>query len=157
MAATHSVIGAADVDATQVGNVGAGEDDLITFTLPAASLHTNGMGVRVTAWGITANNANAKTLRVYFGASLATIGLDPSINGQWKVTLIIVRTGAATQEAWIDVISATSTANTPEHFTFVLAPTQTLSGAIVIKMTGQATASDDIIQRAMITELITRP
>ena len=59
--------GVLNVNTTAVGNVTTGEDNLITYSLPANTLSVNGMALRIVAWGLTANNANAKTLKVYFG------------------------------------------------------------------------------------------
>ena len=143
-----------NVNTTAVGNVGAGEDDLITYTLPAATLGVDGMGVRVLAWGYTANNANAKTLKLYFGSTLlVSASLTTSSAGRWAAEMIAIRTGATAQLGYPtmvthDATSMTLGAGSPGT------PAETLSGAVVIKATGTATANDDIVNSLLLVELI---
>ena len=143
-----------DVNTTAVGNVGAGADDLMTYTLPASTLGVDGMGVRITAWGYTANNANAKTLGLYFGATaFSSATLTTGTAGRWVMTAVLIRSGATTQLGFPLMVTHDATSKT-------LGPgvpgavAETLSGAVVIKMTGTATANDDIVQSLMLVELI---
>lgn len=148
--------GRASTNVVDVGNVGAGEDDLMTYSLPAGSLASNGQIVRVTMWGTFAATAAAKTIKAYFGATSATwsaVTLGTLQN--WQLQFIIVRTGAATQVANLigtqyDTSAGVSTTLQPAE----LAPAETLSGAVTIKLTGTATADNDVVQKAMIVELL---
>ena len=141
-----------NVNTTAVGNVGAGEDDLITYTLPAATLSVDGMGVRITAFGQTANNANAKTVKMYFGSTnMATIGLDANSVGGWVYQATVIRTAAATQIAHVNMAAHWVTFKSGGNNT---APTETLSGAVTIKCTGAATTTDDIVNSMLMVELI---
>lgn len=70
-------------DATGVANSGAGMTTLRTVSVPANALVTGGRIV-VRVYGVTANNANAKTLRCVIGAvtinmSLGTSAADPFV------------------------------------------------------------------------------
>ena len=139
-----------------VGNVGSGEDDLMTYTLPSNTLTTDGQVVRVTAWGRFATNSNVKLLKAYFGATgiLVTIaGFSPS-NAGWRTQFEIVRTGAAAQiligHNIVRDAAGSSFVFTPAEVT----PAETLTNDIVIKMTGEATSNDDIVQKGMIVELL---
>ena len=53
----------------RVGNVTTGEDNLQTNVIPAYNLKWPTAAIRTTFTGTTANNANAKTLRVYIGST----------------------------------------------------------------------------------------
>lgn len=140
------------VNLTAVGNVTTGEDDLMTYALPASILSANGMGVRVTAWGITANNANTKTVKAFFGATaVLTQALTASIAGSWHIQGVTFRTGVDTQDnsyalnqGATDIAHAEFTATTIDD-----------GAAITIKLTGESNVStDDIIQEGLMIELI---
>jgi len=136
---------------TPVGNVTTGEDDLMSYTLPAGRLDEDDKVIRVRAWGTMANNGNAKTLRPYFGATaVQSVSLTVSTT-RWNLEMTVVRTGAATQAAHARTEHGSAAANTVAQD--VASPTETLSGAVVIKLTGEATATNDIVQSGMIVEL----
>lgn len=135
------------VDTTAVGNVGSGEDTLITHNLPS-TLDNAGESIEITAFGEFAANANNKTVKLYFGSTVIfTTGAIASNNTDWRIDATILRTGAATQISIAsfsgDTVLVTSTATST-------AVTETLSGALTIKCTGEATTTNDIIQRGLI-------
>lgn len=133
--------GTANVNTTAVGNVGAGEDDLMTYSLPASALIANGDHVEIDAWGTYAANANNKTVKLYFGATAVFDSGALSVSGgAWRVRATVVRTGATAQIAVSSNHNSTQTAS----------PAETLSGAVTIKCTGEATADNDIQQLGMI-------
>jgi len=143
--------GALTVTSTNVGNVGAGTDTLQTYDLPASVLSVNGRTLRITAWGTTANNANAKTLTMAFGGqTIMTQALTTSIAGTWRITAYVVRTGDSTQDIFAELLQLT----TIVHKQTVTAGTQTDTAAITIKCTGAATTDDDIVQDGLIVELL---
>lgn len=129
------------------------ETDLLSVTLPASTLSYTGQTIRVVCWGTTGATANTKTLRLKFGATtLVTVVIAPGAAEakEWRLEATITRTGAATQVAIGQgaydgsnmVIDAT-------------APAETLSGAIVCKLTGQngtATATDITGTALVVTE-----
>lgn len=142
---------------TNVTVVGSGadttEDDLMTYSLPASTLGSNGRGVRVTAWGDGVSTADVTTVRGYFGATaVLTKVLTASQANTWKAVFEVMRTGAATQIA-TGVLHNGGTATS-----FVQAnssPAETLSGAVTIKFTGQRAVSsvaNSVRQLGMIIE-----
>ena len=149
------MIGTLSVNTTVVGNVGAGTDDLMTYTLPANSLSANGNGVRVTAWGTVANNANAKTLTVNFGtAVMATDSMTISGALNWMVIAHIFRTGSNTQ-TYIAKIESSANGLSVRDFDIESGnATESDSGTITIKCTGAATSDNDIVQKGMLVEFI---
>jgi hypothetical protein len=132
-----------------VGNVGAGTDDMMTYTLPAATLGTDGQTLSIKLWGTTAANANAKTVTLNFGATVLTLNPTTAApNAQnWYAEIIITRTGAATQ-----IGTGFCSFGAVFQTVFSAAPTETLAGAVVIKGTGTATSDNDIVQRGMLVE-----
>lgn len=139
-----SINGVAKVITTPVGNVGTGEDNLMSWTSPANALSGDGQGYRIEAVGTVANNANTKTLKVHFGATSLSFTLPISIAGTWVLRGNVVRTGAATQ-----ILNATVQCGTTAIAPASASPTETLSSTSVIKCTGEATADNDIVQTMM--------
>jgi len=145
-------LGVVTINTTAVGNVGTGTDNLMTYALPANTLSVNNMGVRVTAWGTGANNANAKTLVGAFGsATIVSTALTASQVNTWRMVMEVLRTGAGTQEAVGQLLQAGTTAITDIEQS---APTQDETAAITIKLTGAATTDNDIVQEGMIIEVL---
>lgn len=140
------------VSSTAVGNLGAGEDDLQSFTLPANSLITTNRGIRVHACGSAANNANAKTLKFYFGSQVFTTALPTSIAIAWCMDVDVIRTGASAQRTVAEarIVNTGTNALTDALQLNTIAATET--STIVIKATGTATTDNDIIQNTMVVE-----
>lgn len=138
----------ANVDFTSVGNVGAGEDNLITYSLPANALSANGKSVRFFGWGSIANNANAKTLKVYIGStSVLSVSLTANQAGTWWIDAFCIRTGSNAQKYQVRMNQGgTTTILQMANGTL----TETDTAAIVLKCTGTATTDNDIVQAAMV-------
>lgn len=137
---------------TNVGNVGAGEDNLMTYALPAGVMATDLQVIRTTQWGIYAANATAKRVRAYFGATVLVDSTSLATNGgNWRVVSEVTRTGAATQKATAFYIH-TNAAGASVVAAGISAPGETLSGAVTIKVTGESGANDDIVQHGVIVE-----
>jgi hypothetical protein len=133
---------------TAVGNVDAGEDDLISYSLLANSLNANNKGFRVTFYGNTAANANNKTIKIYFDDDqLVTTGAVAANNKDWILTATVVRDGASSQ-----VCIAQGRMNETEVEPDFTDGDSDETGALTIKATGEATATDDIVCECMIVE-----
>lgn len=131
------------------------EDTLQTFSLPANALDVVGRCVRITSWGTSANNADAKTIRQYFGVATVSASLTVATANQWKMVSTVCKTAANTQTALGEVSFGASLANGFVDLN-VTAPAQTDTSAIVIKTTGQAGAANanDIICTAQLIEFL---
>lgn len=144
-----------NINTTAVGNVGAGEDDLMTYALAASKLATVGAGVRVRLWGTTANNATAKTLKVYFGAAAAlSLALTISQAGRWMVELTVIKTGASTQDVSVLLHECTAALAAAKAAHVITTGTETDTAAITIKATGTGGADNDLVQEGMIVTYI---
>lgn len=144
---SYTPSGVLSVQLTPVSNVSTSETDLMTYSLPANSLNVNGKGVRITVWLTTAANANTKTSKVYFGGTVLRSRSAADNNILFVYQAEVYRTGAATQSA-----NATF-ANPTDAGWSATSPTETLSGAVIIKVTGQsATGSNDLTATMMKVE-----
>lgn len=143
-----------NVDLTQVGNVDVGEDNLITYSLPANTLLVNGDGVRITAWGAITSSANAKTIKLYFGtAMILSKIMDTSVASDWKIEAVVLRRTSNVQESSASMVSAAGLKIQNDG-----SLTQTDTAAITIKCTGEvgggSPANDEITQAGLLVELL---
>lgn len=161
--AAANIGGVVSANSTGVGNVGAsGPDDLQTYQLPANSLTGASRGIRIKAWGTTANNANAKSVRLSFGsADLITKQLTASIAGFWELEATILRTGVSAQDFFAKAVNygGTTVSSTDGETVAMLAnvgtATQTETAAIDIKVKSTvSTADNDIVSQGLIVEYI---
>lgn len=132
-----------DLDASDVGNVGTGEDQLYSYTLPAGKLATDEQSLRIrVALSLTANGNN-KRVKVKFGAVNI---VDPGINGISGTVVIdcqVIRTGAATQKCNCSVMALSGSHAVLSDMT------ETLSGTVAIVVTGEAVSNNDIIKESV--------
>jgi len=131
------------VSNTTVGNVGTGEDDLMSASISAATLETNTQCLCFEAHFTTAANANNKTVKIKFGATTIYDSTAVAANDdRLHVHGVIYRTGAATQIARVTAIGNNGGAFLNDvQFS---SPTETLSGAITFKATCAGTSDNDV-------------
>jgi parallel beta-helix repeat protein/putative cofactor-binding repeat protein len=137
-------------NATAVSNFGSAETDLMTYVLPASSMTAANDSLRITAFGICANNANAKTLKVYFGSTvLQTVSLTVSQAGAWRIQAEMIATGSAAQRCFSQLVQGGTT-------TLVAASNASAAeasgSAITVKVTGTGVANSDITQTGMLVQ-----
>lgn len=127
-----------------VGNVGTGEDTLASKSILAGTLLEVGQSIIFEAFGTTANNANVKTLRVNFGTSgnkqVMSRTLTPSVAFNWHIRGTIYLTTTTTQKA-VTVIHD----GAASEVDIVTNLDQNLAAAVLLAVTGEATANDDIV------------
>lgn len=141
----------AQLSAAGIGNgADVTEDTLFTFNLVANSLDSVGRGIAFLAFGTIVNNADAKTIRARFGSSV-TFTVTAPINTavSWFIKGKIYKTGASTQVGIFHGQAGASVINP-----LVVTGSETDTGAITIKVTGQAGAANagDILANGMILE-----
>ena len=140
------------VNTTSQATTGTSEEVLATYTLPAGTLSANGKAIRVTASCKHAANSNNASCSLRFGGIGGTViasRASTSSGGQYMLSATLYRTGAATQES----IGVASVENSMQ--VTVATPTQTLSGAVDIVVTGTtATAAGDITFRSLLVEAL---
>jgi hypothetical protein len=130
---------------SDTGNVTTGEDDLHSYTIPASVLSADGQSIEVEAVVACAANANNKQVRLKYGATtIADSGVVAQNGGSMVLRARITRTAAATQRALGTVQAAAHVAS------LYTTPAETLSGTVVLKLTGEGTSTDDLISKVTV-------
>lgn len=131
---------------TAVGNVGAGPDVLITYTMPALVLTSQGQSLEIITHVSNASGA-AKRFKLYFGATAVwDEGATRTSTNDFTLRCLIVAVTSTAQKATCTMISNGSYVTNQVYTT----PAETATGTIVIK--GEATTctnTNDIIQDFM--------
>lgn len=140
-----------NVNFTPVGNVGSGEDDLMTKTVESNVLGEDGDSLLIYAWGTSAANTNSKTIRPYYGGALDARTVNFNAVGTWEVFLIVTRNSSTqaryfSRTAWWNSGVATPIVDFGTQGTISV----THSSTNVCKVTGEATSTDDIVQNGFI-------
>ena len=145
--------GTLKVDTTAVGNVGAGPDALISYSIAGNTLATNGDSLEVFCAGTFAANANSKQLKLIYGATtLFDTTAQLQNGGDWEFHAHIIRTGAATQKAIcrFTIGATTMLMVTKADYT---TPGETLSGAVTLKCEATTSTSNDDIKQEFLKVL----
>jgi hypothetical protein len=133
---------------TSVGNVTTGEDDLHSYTLPTNAVdNADGRGsFHLVTYGTFAATANNKRVRVRFGGTLLfdTGALATSTAAEWSITCEVLHVGSNAQRGGCTWTSDDATLREDVDYA---EPAEAVSGTIVFKVTGDATATDDIIAK----------
>lgn len=139
------------VTTTVTGNVGTGEDNLATYSVPANTLATNNQSLWFEGHGTLAGNANAKTIKVYFGTAVVTLSM-PAIAGityDWTIRGRGYRTGSSATKWKIEFFAQASSGTFVGGIRFGTTA-EALSSARTFKLTGEATSNNDIVQESLI-------
>lgn len=133
---------------TSAGSVTTGETTLATTVLDANQLKTSNDTIHVIAWGNVANNANVKTLTFYFGALSQAFVLPASAASSWRLE-VWISCVSPTSQTGVAVMNAGPIASATTD-TFLLTGTVDTKGTVIVKTTGTATATNDILQKGML-------
>lgn len=130
-------------DDTPVGNVGAGEDDLMSYTMPAGKMANDGDRLRITAYFLC-NGIDNTTAIVYLGSTSHTLWTATNFSSIVSVQVDIIRLGANSQWIFASYIDAGGTVATARSVA-----AEDLTSELGVKFTGSNTsdASDDAIQQ----------
>lgn len=132
-----------NINTTIVGNIGTGEDDLMTYTLPGGTLSANGDALEIVAFGPMTALTVTKKIKLYFGSTAISL-LNASTNAvSWHFRGKIIRTGASTQ----NIMGVFSIPGTFLHISGTAS--ETLANNVTIKFTGESTTTDYIQQNLM--------
>lgn len=143
------------VSTTTVGTVTTGEDNLQSHTIPPLHLGRAGVTVRTTFTGTTANNANAKTLRVYIGSTaVMTKPLTASQAGAWEVQILLIAVSATTQKYTVRFTECSTAGSGAPTQSGIAVGTLTLdtTAATTLKTTGEGVATNDIVGQIAVSE-----
>lgn len=133
---------------TDVGNVGSGEDTLISYVIPANTLGDDLQYLEVFAWGSVAANANNKTIKLKIGSTtLFDTGAVAANDGSWMIDARIIRTGAGSMQSITRCISSNSLIVNSANYVIVSEDT---ASSLTLSCTGEGTSNADIIQHGQI-------
>lgn len=138
---------------TPVGNGNdATEDDLMSFSVPGATMINNGDALDFIAEFDMAANAHNKTIKVKFGATtILTLGPVAQNGGHVIIRGQVLRTAAATQRCMATVNTTDGAAASTSACDSVTAA-ENLAGAVLFKFTGQTGVAtpNDVLQNSMV-------
>ncbi|MET0623104.1 MAG: hypothetical protein ABW250_09015 [Pyrinomonadaceae bacterium] len=137
-------------------NVNAAETDLASYPMPAGTLGADGKRLRITVFVSCAANANAKSVRLYFGSTIIFMPNAVGINGgNVHHVFNVTRTGASTQHLFgRPSYGNSNTGNEAGNGARYEAPTENTANAITIKVTGQGVATNDLLLRDFTVEAL---
>jgi hypothetical protein len=142
--------GLLNVNTTQTGNVGTGEDTLVSYTVAANQLAANGDSLWFEAFGTMAANANNKTVRVRFGASGVNLTYEQANTGwgeHWSIRGRVYRTSSATQKSSVNLISDNDDRVTTQTTTTL---DQDLTATVALAVTAEAVSNNDVVIEGLI-------
>jgi hypothetical protein len=137
---------------TPVTVASVAETDLMTFSVPAYTLNSNGMMLRATMLGINSGGgAGNRTYRCYFGTDVLALAVLAANGTEWRIEFEITRTAAATQLASVKRHLAAASS-----FDYASTFTRDTTAAQTLKLTVQgAGATDGATMDMMLIELVT--
>lgn len=129
---------------SSAANVGAGEDNLLSYSIPANTLDDNGEVLKLKALGSLAANANNKRLRLYLGGVLTYDSGNIAAGGSWCIELEIIRITQNSQKLLVHSFPVID----KQYSTAAV----DLSTAITVQFTAEAVANNDVVQEALLVE-----
>lgn len=149
-------IGILASDIAEVANVGSGEDDLMSYALPAGTLAQNGMSVEIDCGFTFAANSNNKRVKVYWGDEPLYDSGDAAQNGgSLAVRITLVYGDGILGKYWTQANASPSGAyaSSGAAGTISLNP----NNAITIKGTGEADNDGDVVMEFLRAKLMPGP
>jgi Collagen triple helix repeat (20 copies) len=135
-----------------VGNIGTGEDDLYSDTLPASILGTNGDKITAEYTVIFASSATAtRQVKAYFGGTsiLASGALTLASGGSADVFITIIRESSSVVRVRAEFVVSGITLQPIVTYTRITG--LTLTNTQILKITGEAAgvgaATDDVVAK----------
>lgn len=130
---------------TSVGNVGSGEDTLLSYSVEANALSADGAEIEAILSGVYAANANNKTLKLKWnGTTVLTLGPAAVNNGQYEVRAYFKRISSTHVRPYGFVVTTNAAAAIVSAFITRTTIATTFSGAVTLLVTGEATSDNDI-------------
>lgn len=129
---------------TSTGNRAATETNLYSSSIASNTLVNSGDSLYFVAAGtIAATVATDKRIRVYFGATTVFDSGNMAITAasNWSLSGSCSRTGSSTQKCMVSLNTSASTFPATASYS---SASETLSNAITLRITGQATNANDV-------------
>lgn len=138
---TGKLLAGSLIDSTSVvgASVQSTDNLLNTVTLDSQILNRVGRGVMISAWGTTAANINAKTIKLIVGSTaIATLSGSTASAKDFQIFAFLVTDASNSQRgfAWV-VVDGAMVAASSINFT----ATETATSTLAVKTTGNNTAA----------------
>lgn len=127
---------------TTAGNIGAGEDDLYTYTLPASTLSANLQVIQAQFSGYIIGHASGtRTIKIYFGGTqIFTSGaLAETTNANWQANVTLIRSSSSAVKYAVTFMRRI----TFSTFAMNQVTGLTLTNTQIFKVTGESSTSTD--------------
>ncbi len=127
---------------TGVGNVGAGEDDLYSYTLPAGQLSANNQVVTAQFSGYVIGHASGtRTIKIYFGGTniFSSGALAETSNTNWQANVTLIRVSSSAVKYAVTFMRRAT------FSTFAMSQVTglTLTNTQILKVTGESSTAAD--------------
>jgi hypothetical protein len=155
-----NVVNGVQISSAGISPGATGADNVMAaFTLPALSFDNVGRGIQITACGSFAANGNTKTIKLFAGATTATVGSTISggtaiassgavttNGGGWQIQASIYKYGAGGANTQLAIHQPSITGAAASTLLAPALLTMTESGALIFAVTGNAaTTATDIV------------
>lgn len=134
------------------------ETDLLSYTMPGGTLANNGSAIRVQAAGTLAGTTRSRTVRFYFGSTVILSGATTTAaNVLWRLDATIIRIDGTNQRITGTLYYGPVALNVAATIIASTSTTETLSGSVVVKVTGQSAGSpvaNDVVGNFFLVENI---
>jgi hypothetical protein len=127
---------------TAAGNVGAGEDDLFSYTLPASTFSADTQTIQANFAGFIIGHASGtRTIKIYFGGTnIFTSGaLAETTNCSWTASVLLIRSSSSAVKYRVDFVRRTTTST----MTVSAVTGLTLTNTQIFKVTGESSTAAD--------------
>jgi hypothetical protein len=135
------------------GNAAGSMTDLHSYTLAPGRLANDGDCVEFEYAGRYADvsGSQCRLLVTFGGTTIATLGAPTDLGGasDWRIIGRIVRTGATTQKAQVALYGGPSIVFPYSSYSTA---TETLSGALDLKLKGIATSANDVVKEMAVID-----
>lgn len=147
--------------ATQSSGVVNEDVSLMTYTIPASTVLTNGQGIRVTSWGFAGGLGNTNTvLRAWYGTAQGPIfnmQIAKATTWNWRTVYEVVRTGSATANVAATTIAGANATSPIADIEVITGTSVDHTIAQIVRMTSNAASPSSVTQNGMIVEMIGTP
>lgn len=130
-----------DINTTQAGTVTTGEDELYSFVVDKDSIDDDEDVLHARFSGTLAGNGNTKTIKVYWGDDFI-VNFSGTFTSTWSINCEIIRVSSTAQQSNCAIVGASSGIT---HSSVVIDLDQNLSSDVEISLTGEGTATNDIV------------
>lgn len=148
---TGDLVSTLNVDTSSVGNVGSGEDDLVSYIIVGNQVSKTNDYVSFDISGTVANTANTKRIKIKLGTvtlfDTGTTGITVNSALDWGIKGEIIRTSSNTFKSNVYFTIGNSTYPASSDF---VSGSASFSSAITFKCTGEGFTTSDIVKESFI-------